>query len=65
MTEENIGTVTCPECKSIQKMEIPTNMCIPFYKCEGCEKVISAKEGCCVFCDYGDKACPVGQKAST
>lgn len=59
---KNIGTLTCPECGSKQKMEIPTNSCVPFYKCNGCEKMVSAKKSCCVFCDYADKSCPVGHK---
>ena len=27
--------------------------------CDKCKKVISAKKSCCVFCDYGDRKCPV------
>jgi transposase-like protein len=60
--KENTGTVTCPECKHKQKMKIPTTSCTPFYKCKGCSKTISAKKECCVFCEYGDKACPVSHK---
>ncbi len=61
-SEKNIGILTCPLCKHKQQMEIPTESCIPFYKCEGCGKTIKAEKGCCVFCDYGDKSCPVGHK---
>jgi hypothetical protein len=60
--EENkadIGNVTCPKCSHIQPMEIPTNSCQAFYKCEGCNETISAEKSCCVFCDYGDQKCPV------
>jgi len=54
------GKVTCPECKSMQDMKIPTNACVPYYKCNSCGKTISAKdEDCCVFCSYGDKPCPL------
>ncbi|MBI2672068.1 hypothetical protein HYX16_03990 [Candidatus Woesearchaeota archaeon] len=56
------GNVTCPKCGHVQKMNIPADSCIPFYKCNGCKKTISAKEKCCVFCDYGDKTCQVNHK---
>jgi len=56
------STLTCPECKHKQEMEIPTNTCQAFFKCEGCEKLIAAKKSCCVFCDYSDKPCPVAEK---
>jgi hypothetical protein len=66
MTEEKrMGNVTCPECKYMQPMEIPTTSCQVFYTCEKCKKVISAKESCCVFCDYGDKKCPVAAEHKT
>jgi hypothetical protein len=57
--EKLMGNITCPECKHIQQMIIPKKSCQAFYKCKGCEKTISAKKSCCVFCDYGDRACPV------
>ncbi len=60
---KNIGVLTCPKCGHKQEMEIPTKSCIPFYECGRCSKMIKAKEGsCCVFCDYGDRPCPVGHK---
>lgn len=56
-------TLTCPKCGHKQEGQIPTNACIPFYKCDSCGEMISPKDGdCCVFCSYGDKACPVGHK---
>jgi len=55
------GIITCPECRHKQEMKIPVNSCVPFYKCDNCKKIISAKKSCCVFCDYGDKKCPVGK----
>ncbi len=61
-SDKNIGILTCPMCKHKQQMEIPTISCIPFYKCEGCDKPISAKKGCCVFCDYGDRPCPANHE---
>lgn len=43
-------------------MEIPINVCKAFYTCDKCKKTTFAKAGCCVFCDYGDKPCPVSHK---
>jgi hypothetical protein len=54
-----MGTVTCPECKHKQAIEIPKASCLPFYKCDLCNKMISAKKSCCIFCDYGDRKCPI------
>jgi len=55
------GNITCPECKHIQSIEIPTISCLVFYNCENCKKTISAKKSCCVFCDYGDRKCSVSE----
>ncbi|MBI5398567.1 hypothetical protein HZB03_03830 [Candidatus Woesearchaeota archaeon] len=55
-----LGQLTCPHCHYKQSMPIPNDRCISFYRCGGCKKMISAKKSCCVFCDYGDKKCPVG-----
>jgi hypothetical protein len=57
-----IGNITCPECEHKQPMNIPDKSCQAFYKCESCEKIISAKKSCCVFCDYGDRKCPIAEK---
>ncbi|MBI4739414.1 hypothetical protein HY772_07790 [Candidatus Woesearchaeota archaeon] len=57
------GTLTCPLCGHAQKLPIPNDRCVAAYVCEGCKKRISANESCCVFCDYGDKKCPVGAAA--
>ncbi|QQG38518.1 MAG: hypothetical protein HYS32_02820 [Candidatus Woesearchaeota archaeon] len=56
------GIITCPSCSHKQKMEIPINVCKAFYTCDKCKKTTFAKAGCCVFCDYGDKPCPVSHK---
>ena len=53
------GIVRCPECSNKQKMEIPKDRCIPFFKCSKCKKMIFARKLCCVFCEYGDRKCPV------
>lgn len=55
-------TITCPSCEHKQTIEIFTDRCLPFYKCDGCHKIINAKEdSCCVVCDYSDDKCPVNK----
>ncbi len=52
--------IKCPECNHVQEIEISENSCLPFYKCVGCQKVISAPNDiCCVICAYSDQKCPV------
>lgn len=60
--EEELATLTCPLCGHQQEEEIPPDSCVPFYKCNGCRDIILAKKSCGVFCDYGDRPCPVGHK---
>jgi hypothetical protein len=51
--------VTCPECGHISITAMPTNRCVFSYDCPGCHATLRPKAGdCCVFCSYGDKACP-------
>lgn len=57
--EKLMGNITCPKCGNVQPMEVPTTSCQAFYKCEGCKEIISAQKSCCVFCDFGDRMCPV------
>lgn len=58
------STITCPGC-GFQKIEtMPTNACIHFYECEGCNARLKPKAGdCCVFCSYGDVKCPPQQES--
>lgn len=58
--KEDFGILTCPRCGHQQRLLIPTNSCIPFYLCNGCNNIIDTKS-CCVFCDYADRPCPVGK----
>lgn len=55
------ATLTCPHCGAKQQAEIPEGKCVPFYVCNACGKTVQAKKACCVFCDYGDRKCPVGR----
>lgn len=57
------STLTCPECGYQSKEEMPTDSCQFFWECPNCKTVIKPKQGdCCVFCSYGDVACPPVQE---
>lgn len=57
------ATLTCPFCSSKQTAELPSDACVPFYKCKNCGEIIKTKDSeCCVFCSYGDKNCPLKSK---
>ena len=60
MTEfQSHSTLTCPECGHRKTEEMPTDACQFFDDCEGCKVVLKPLAGdCCVFCSYGDVACP-------
>ena len=54
-----VSTLTCPECGHMKTEIMPTDACQFFYDCEGCKAVLKPLSGdCCVFCSYGDVACP-------
>jgi hypothetical protein len=51
--------IKCPECSHFQEIEVPEGKCLPFYKCNKCQKIMSTpKDICCVICAYSDKKCP-------
>lgn len=51
--------LTCPQCGHQAIETMPTDACQYFYDCQGCGAVLKPKPGdCCVFCSYGDVACP-------
>lgn len=53
------STITCPKCQHQKEEEMPTDACQFFYECENCKIILKAKKGdCCVFCSYGNVACP-------
>ena len=53
------SVLTCPECGYSKPEEMPTDACQFFYECASCGAVLRPKHGdCCVFCSYGDTACP-------
>ena len=54
-----MSTLTCPRCGHRETEIMPTDACQYFYDCKGCGAVLGPKPGdCCVFCSYGDVACP-------
>lgn len=58
------STITCPECGHRKIETMPTDACQYFYDCESCKTVMKPKAGdCCVYCSYGDVACPPVQDA--
>ena len=55
--------LTCPECGSTQKVDMPTDACQFFYECQACHSVLKPERGdCCVFCSYADTRCPPEQE---
>ncbi|NDB66738.1 MAG: hypothetical protein EB015_01755 [Methylocystaceae bacterium] len=59
-----MSRLICPDC-GFQSLEaMPTDACQFFYECKGCGVLLKPKSGdCCVFCSYGDVACPPIQMA--
>ena len=51
--------LTCPKCGHVESVEMPTDSCLFFHRCAGCEELLKPLEGdCCVFCSYSDQLCP-------
>jgi hypothetical protein len=51
--------ITCPHCGHRATEAMPVDCCVFFYECTVCRNLLKPKAGdCCVFCSYGDKACP-------
>ncbi|HEV7444750.1 MAG TPA: GDCCVxC domain-containing (seleno)protein [Steroidobacteraceae bacterium] len=56
--------LTCPHCGQRQIETMPTDACIYFHQCAGCNTMLRPKPGdCCVFCSYGSVPCPPVQAA--
>jgi len=59
------STLTCPHCGFQETQTMPTDACLYFHDCKGCGTMLKPKAGdCCVFCSYGDVACPPIQASS-
>lgn len=53
------SVITCPVCGFHKTEQMPADACRYFYQCDNCRNVIRPKKGdCCVFCSYGNIACP-------
>ena len=57
------STITCPQCGYKKEENMPVDACQYFYTCEQCKTILKPNPGdCCVFCSYGNVACPPIQK---
>ncbi len=57
------STVTCPACGAQATETMPEDACIWFRECPSCGDLHRPKPGdCCVYCSYGDVACPPIQR---
>jgi hypothetical protein len=53
------STLTCPRCGRQATETMPRDACQYFYDCPGCGALLRPRPGdCCVYCSYGDIACP-------
>src|SRR5205823_4820175 len=51
--------ISCPHCGFQKEETMPTDACQYFYQCESCKTTFKPKQGdCCVYCSYGNLACP-------
>jgi hypothetical protein len=56
--------LTCPHCGFVSVEAMPTDACLYFHQCAGCQTLLRPKAGdCCVFCSYGSVKCPPEQQA--
>ena len=49
--------VTCPSCGTMQEEEMPENLSMVGYFCEGCKSEVFSEKNFCIFCDFGEKPC--------
>ncbi|MBK5209769.1 MAG: hypothetical protein JJE44_09740 [Flavobacteriaceae bacterium] len=57
------STISCPECGYKKEEVMPTDACQFFYECKNCHTILKPLEGdCCVYCSYGNVACPSVQE---
>jgi hypothetical protein len=59
------AVITCPLCGAEAREAMPEDACLYFYICTSCGQALTPRPGdCCVFCSYGDTACPPKQVES-
>jgi hypothetical protein len=60
------SVLTCPACGHLDTLVMPTDACLFFHECAGCNTLLRPQPGhCCVFCSYGSVACPPIQAGDT
>lgn len=59
---EDKAQLTCPKCGGITEKPIREGVCEAMYDCASCGERVTAKECCCVICEYSDKRCSVTTK---
>ena len=58
------SVLTCPQCGSAKREDMPVDACQFFYECESCKTLLRPKPGdCCVYCSFGSVKCPSVQTA--
>ena len=58
--------LTCPECGSTTRAQMPTDTCQFFFDCPACRTVLRPQPGdCCVFCYYATVPCPPIQQGGS
>jgi len=56
------AVITCPDCGTQARENMPDDACQHFYLCTGCRHMVSPRRSdCCVFCSYADAICPPRQ----
>ena len=56
------ATITCPACGGTATEPMPVDACRYRYTCSHCGVSLRPRPGdCCVFCSYGNVACPPKQ----
>lgn len=56
------SVITCPHCGFKAEETMPEDACFYYYPCRKCKKMLQPVAGdCCVFCSYGNVACPPEQ----
>jgi hypothetical protein len=54
-----LSTLRCPHCGHLETLAMPTDACVYFHACSGCQVILKPRPGdCCVFCSYGTQPCP-------
>lgn len=62
---DRFSVLTCPECGAVAREEMPTDACVYFYECRGCQVLLKPNKGdCCVFCSFGTVKCPPMQASA-